>query len=47
MGGELNIQVLGGKRGSTIEVRDTGSGIEKEYIKKVVEPFFTTKSGER
>jgi signal transduction histidine kinase len=45
MGGELFIQVLGGKRGSTIEVRDTGSGIEKEYLKKVVEPFFTTKSG--
>ncbi|BBH24831.1 hypothetical protein Back11_61760 [Paenibacillus baekrokdamisoli] len=44
-GGELTVKVFGGKRGSTIEVRDTGSGIDKEHIKKVVEPFFTTKSG--
>ncbi|MFC5648266.1 sensor histidine kinase [Paenibacillus solisilvae] len=44
-GGELHVKVIGGKRGSTIEVRDTGVGIEKQHLKKIVEPFFTTKSG--
>ncbi|MBW7461132.1 HAMP domain-containing histidine kinase, partial [Paenibacillus sepulcri] len=44
-GGELRVRVIGGKRGSTIEVRDSGVGIEKRHLRKVTEPFFTTKSG--
>ncbi|MBM7566877.1 sensor histidine kinase [Paenibacillus sacheonensis] len=44
-GGQLSISVIGGKRGSTIEIRDTGTGIEKAQLRKVTEPFFTTKSG--
>lgn len=44
-GGELTVKVISGKRGSTIEVRDTGCGIEKKHLRKVAEPFFTTKSG--
>ncbi len=43
MGGELFIQVLGGKRGSTIEVRDTGSGIEKEYLQESCGAIFYDK----
>ncbi|MBO7744615.1 HAMP domain-containing histidine kinase [Paenibacillus sp. MWE-103] len=44
-GGELHVAVFGGKRGSTVEVRDTGAGIEKARLRKVTEPFYTTKSG--
>ncbi|WP_127530654.1 sensor histidine kinase [Paenibacillus kobensis] len=44
-GGELTISLTGGKRGSIIEIRDTGCGIEKHHLHKVTEPFFTTKSG--
>ncbi|MFB9325238.1 sensor histidine kinase [Paenibacillus aurantiacus] len=44
-GGELHVCVRTAKRGSTIEVRDTGGGIDKQNLRKVVEPFYTTKSG--
>ncbi|RAP77120.1 sensor histidine kinase [Paenibacillus montanisoli] len=44
-GGSLTVTVIAGKRGSTIEVSDTGSGIERAHLRKVIEPFFTTKSG--
>lgn len=44
-GGTLTVSVIGGRRGSTIEVRDTGSGIEKEHLRKVMQPFFSTKNG--
>ncbi|SFS48542.1 HAMP domain-containing sensor histidine kinase [Paenibacillus sp. BC26] len=44
-GGELTVTVIGGKRGSTIEISDTGAGIERSHLRKVIEPFFTTKSG--
>ncbi|WP_312934236.1 ATP-binding protein [Pseudomonas sp.] len=33
----------GGARHACIQVSDTGSGISKEYLDKVTEPFFTTK----
>jgi signal transduction histidine kinase len=44
-GGELRVRVLGGKRGATIDVSDTGSGIDKGQLHKVMQPFFTTKGG--
>ncbi|AZN42945.1 sensor histidine kinase [Paenibacillus albus] len=44
-GGQLTAAVIAGKRGSTIEISDTGVGIEKSQLRKVIEPFFTTKSG--
>ncbi|QHW33291.1 HAMP domain-containing histidine kinase [Paenibacillus rhizovicinus] len=44
-GGVLTVAVLAGRHGSTIEIRDTGTGIEKAHLRKVTEPFFTTKRG--
>ncbi|QYR22848.1 HAMP domain-containing histidine kinase [Paenibacillus sp. sptzw28] len=44
-GGELGVKVFGGKRGATIEVSDTGSGIDKGQLHKVMQPFYTTKGG--
>ncbi|UVI31487.1 sensor histidine kinase [Paenibacillus spongiae] len=44
-GGEIRIHVRSGKRGSTITIRDNGCGIDKSHLRKVMEPFFTTKSG--
>ncbi|MCQ6559025.1 sensor histidine kinase [Paenibacillus mendelii] len=44
-GGQIHIKVRSGKRGSTIEIRDDGCGIDKSHLRKVMEPFFTTKSG--
>lgn len=44
-GGELSIRVRGSRRGAVIEIRDSGFGIEKKHLRKVMEPFFTTKSG--
>lgn len=44
-GGTLTIAVFDKKREIVIEVRDTGSGIDKKMLKKTMEPFFTTKTG--
>ncbi|WP_219838639.1 HAMP domain-containing sensor histidine kinase [Paenibacillus sp. R14(2021)] len=44
-GGELTASVINSRRGGTIEIRDSGTGIDKASLRKVVEPFFTTKSG--
>lgn len=46
-GGRLTIALTGGKRGSILEVSDTGHGIEKYHLHKVTEPFFTTKGNSR
>ncbi|CAM4143595.1 HAMP domain-containing histidine kinase [Paenibacillus alkaliterrae] len=43
--GELLVRFSETKRVLIIEVRDTGPGMEKSEIKKVLEPFYTTKSG--
>jgi signal transduction histidine kinase len=43
--GELYIQLSETKRELVIEVRDTGPGMIKSEMTKVLEPFYTTKSG--
>ncbi|MFD0714625.1 ATP-binding protein [Paenibacillus sp. GCM10027626] len=42
---ETSVVVKSGKRGSYVEIKDNGAGIEKRHLRKVTEPFFTTKSG--
>lgn len=44
-GGTLKVAVASGPngRGSEIQVQDTGEGIEPDSLKKVFNPFFTTK----
>jgi len=42
---EIQIRVSSNKRGSYIAIQDNGSGIEKRYLRKVTEPFFSTKNG--
>lgn len=46
-GGQLTITLTGGKRGSILEISDTGHGIERHHLHKVTEPFFTTKGSSR
>ncbi|RKP44495.1 sensor histidine kinase [Cohnella endophytica] len=41
--GVLKIRMIAGKNGVTIEIHDNGSGIPKELLSKVFEPFYTTK----
>ncbi|NIK75912.1 signal transduction histidine kinase [Paenibacillus castaneae] len=43
--GELHVRFTETKRELVIEVRDTGPGMDKRLAKKVLEPFYTTKSG--
>jgi signal transduction histidine kinase len=43
-GGELKIRVFETKKQVIIQVKDSGIGIEKQHIKLVLEPFFTTKN---
>lgn len=42
-GGELRMTTVAEERGVQIEVADTGSGIPPEQLKRIYEPFFTTK----
>lgn len=44
-GGQLTISAYENKRFFFIQVKDTGTGMEKKMIKKSLEPFFTTKTG--
>ena len=41
--GSINVRVEKEKDNYRIEVEDTGSGISQENMKKIFNPFFTTK----
>jgi len=43
---KINIKIVEDTRGDllTIEIKDDGKGIDKETMKKVLDPFFTTKT---
>lgn len=43
-GGELKVRYFETKRTLMIVVRDTGDGIDKSNLKRIMEPFFTTKN---
>jgi signal transduction histidine kinase len=42
-GGWLTLATRADDDGVTVEVRDTGTGIRREDIKRIYDPFFTTK----
>lgn len=42
--GRINIGVFENKNWIFIEIKDNGKGISKEYLGKVIQPFFSTKS---
>jgi signal transduction histidine kinase len=43
-GGELVITAFDGPRGFVLEVADSGQGLNQQQLRKVFEPFYTTKS---
>ncbi len=43
-GGEIRIRTESGDSKIEVTVQDTGSGINRENIKKIYDPFFTTKA---
>jgi signal transduction histidine kinase len=43
--GQLFVSLREGKKELTVEVRDTGDGMDKGQAAKALEPFYTTKSG--
>lgn len=46
-GGKLVLRLTETKRNITVEVKDTGIGMDKKLLKQVFDPFFTTKAGKK
>lgn len=46
-GGRLTIRLTETKRKIVLEIRDTGSGMDKQQLKRAFDPFYTTKSGKK
>ncbi|MCS7461110.1 HAMP domain-containing histidine kinase [Paenibacillus doosanensis] len=46
-GGRLTVRLTESKRDITVEIKDTGAGMDKKQLKRVFDPFYTTKSGKK
>jgi two-component system NtrC family sensor kinase len=46
-GGALEIKAWEGGRGVRVEIADTGPGIAPEHLRRIYDPFFTTKSARK
>jgi signal transduction histidine kinase len=46
-GGQLSVKLSETKRHIVLEIRDTGKGMEKSDLKRVFDPFYTTKGGSK
>ncbi|MDF2962736.1 MAG: kinE [Paenibacillus sp.] len=46
-GGQLLIKLTETKRNLSVEIKDTGAGMDKRQLKRVFDPFYTTKSGKK
>ncbi|WP_281887317.1 HAMP domain-containing sensor histidine kinase [Paenibacillus sp. YYML68] len=46
-GGMLTVAISETKRKIVVEVKDNGEGMEQQQLKRVFDPFYTTKSGRR
>lgn len=47
LGGRLSVRLSESKRNIVIEIKDTGAGMEKKQLKRIFDPFYTTKSGKK
>lgn len=41
--GKIQIKLTGGKEGMTVEINDSGAGINRETLDRIFEPYFSTK----
>ncbi|ULL15756.1 sensor histidine kinase [Paenibacillus sp. H1-7] len=46
-GGLLTVKLTETKRNITVEIKDTGIGMDKKQLKQVFDPFYTTKGGKK
>jgi len=44
-GGRLSVKLTETKRNLSVEIKDSGAGMDKRQLKQVFDPFYTTKSG--
>lgn len=46
-GGRLIVRLTESKRSISIEMKDSGTGMDKKQLKRMFDPFYTTKSGQK